>query len=307
MKNMSLREVYSHCVCELAKKDKEVYVLEADLSSSMATNHLKKEIGNQYINMGIMEENMIGVASGISLAGGYSFSHTFAQFLTRRAFDQIFISLGYAKQNACLVGSDAGISAEFNGGTHMPFEDIALMNTIPNCTIYDVSDGYQLQYAIETAYKEKGLTYIRTIRKENSNLYTKETDFSEGIKIFPANHKKKDAVILACGILVTEALKAKEELEKDGVFVEVIDVFRLKPLNEQAIMKQLEDCDNIIVCENHSIHGGLNSIIALMLANNMPKKIKSIAVDNYGQVGTLSYLKDVYQLGWKDIVKKYYE
>lgn len=306
MKNMSLRDVYSNCIYEIASKDNDVYVLEADLSSSMATNKLREKLGSQYVNVGIMESNMVGVASGISLAGGFSFSHTFAQFMTRRAFDQIFISLGYSKQNACLVGSDAGVSAEFNGGTHMPFEDIALMNTIPNCTIYDVSDGYQLKYALENSYKNKGLTYIRTIRKENSAIYSEVEDFSDGIKVF-AEKKDSDVVILACGIMVSEALKAKEILEEKGIGVKVIDVFRLKPLNEVAILNELKDFDKVIVCENHSINGGLNSIISLLLSNNMPKLVKSVAVNDFGQVGTIDYLKEFYHLTYNDIIDKYNE
>lgn len=300
----ALREIYSETIEEIAKKDKDVFVLESDLSSSMSTSKLKNTLKEQYINVGIMEANMIGVAAGISLAKGFSFSHTFAQFMTRRAFDQIFISLAYAKQNACLVGSDAGVSAVYNGGTHMPFEDLALMMSIPNCTIYDVCDGEQLKYALYKSYEDKGLTYIRTTRKDNANLYDKNTNFEDGfIKV----KEGKNALILACGIMVSEVIKASNELEKDGYNVTIIDIFRLKPLNEEKLLNIIEKFDNIVVCENHGIQGGLNSIISLLLATHMPKKIKSIAVYGFGQVGSEEYLKEFYNISYKDIMKKVLE
>ncbi len=141
--DIEMRKQYANILQELYEHDKNVFALEADLSSSMATAGLKKTMGSNYINVGIMEANMVGVAAGINVAGGVCFVHSFGQFIARRALDQVFVSLAYAKVHCVLVGSDAGVSAEHNGGTHMTFEDSGIMRTIPGVCIYDVSDPVQ--------------------------------------------------------------------------------------------------------------------------------------------------------------------
>lgn len=298
---LEMRKSYAKTVEKLFKKDSNIFALEADLSSSMSTSGLKEIMGKNYINLGIMEANMIGVASSINLAGGYCFVHSFGQFLTRRAMDQIFISLGYSKLSACLVGSDAGVTAEHNGGTHMTFEDVGILRIIPNIEIYDVCDPVQFNKVLEYAYESKKLIYIRTARKKQElAIYSEETKFENtGANILK---KGKSITILACGIEVKEALEAADKLEKHGIYAEVIDVYRIKPLNEEVILKSAQKTGRVITCENHSINNGLGSSVAELLSEKYPIKVKRIGINNrFGQVGKQDYLMKEYNLTADDI------
>lgn len=295
-----MRQVYTKTILALAEKDPKVVALEADLASSMGTSKLKEQLGKRYINVGIMEAEEMGAAAGLAVTGFVPFIHTFAPFATRRSFDQVFLSLGYAKNHAVIVGTDPGVTAEMNGGTHMPFEDIALMRVIPGNHIYEVSDPYQFKAILEYAHTAQGLFYIRTIRKQVKSLYTGEEDFSKGY------HKLKEGTagtIFASGIMVAEALQAAEDLEKQGISVQVIDLFRIKPMNEDTVIEAAK-LGPIVTAENHNVIGGLGSAVAEIVVENHPVKLKRIGVkEQFGQVGKLEYLKEVYGLKASDISK----
>ncbi|MBS6063868.1 transketolase family protein [Criibacterium bergeronii] len=300
-KKIEMRKVYAQTIEKLYEKDKNVYALEADLSSSMSTSKLKQTMGKNYVDLGIMEANMIGVASGINLAGGYAFAHSFGQFITRRAMDQVFISLGYAQLSACLVGSDAGVTAEHNGGTHMTFEDVSTFRVIPNMKIYDTCDPVQFEYLLTKAYENKELTYIRTARKEpEAYIYEVTETFESGAKVLKEG---KDVTIIAAGIEVNEALKAHALLKKIGIDAQIIDAFRIKPLNEDIILSSAKKTGKIVTCENHSVINGLGSAVAELLSEKYPVKMKRVGIQNrYGQVGKLEYLKKEYQISCDNIV-----
>lgn len=299
---MEMRKVYAEIVQEIAEKDANVFVLEADLSSAIATQGLKETLGNQYINLGIMEANMMGVASGISVAGGVCFVHTFGQFATRRAFDQIFVSLAYAQQHVIIVGSDAGVTAEHNGGTHMTFEDSGLMRLVPNAYVYDVSDEFQLAYILKKAYKEKGVHYIRIMRKQAEVIYSEEETFDTGATLL---HEGQDITLVTNGICVNEALIAAQKLETEGISVEVIDAYRLKPLDKEIIIKSAQKTNLVMTCENHNRIGGLGSAVAETLCENYPTKLIRLGVDeHFGQVGKLDYLKNYYGIDAMNIISK---
>lgn len=300
MKNLEMRQVYTKTIQELAEKDQKVLALEADLAGSMGTNKLKEKLGNRYINVGIMEAQEMSAAAGLAVTGFVPFIHTFAPFATRRSFDQVFISLGYAQNHAVIVGTDPGVTAEMNGGTHMPFEDLALMRVIPENNIYEVSDPYQFKATLEYAHTAKGLFYIRTIRKQAKSLYTAEEDFSKGYyKLKEGTH----GTIFASGIMVEEALQAADELEKQGISVQVIDLFRIKPMNEEIVIEAAK-LGPIVTAENHNIIGGLGSAVAEIVAENYPVKMKRIGVkEQFGQVGKMEYLKEVYGLKAAHILK----
>lgn len=302
---MEMREVYRDSLKEIYEKNpNEVYALEADLSSSMKTESLKNVMKDHYLNMGIMEQNMITTASGINLSGGYAFVHSFAQFLTRRALDQIFVSLAYADLSATLVGSDAGISAEHNGGTHMCFEDMAALSHIPNIEIYDVSSPLLFEKLLHEGFQKKSLRYIRTIRKAVEEIYD-DVDTNQGLKVLKEG---EDVAIFACGISVNEALTAAEKLKEEGINAYVIDVFRIKPLNENYLLSLLKKIKFAVVCENHSIHGGLFSALASLSVRSHPILMESISVkDQFGQVGTFDYLKKFYKLDAESIKEKVLE
>lgn len=297
-----LREVYVKTVSELAKSDPKVVVLEADLSSSIGTDKLQSELKDRYINVGIMEAEEIGVAAGISIVGFIPFIHSFGPFLTRRVFDQVFLSLGYSQRHAILVGTDPGVTAEVNGGTHMPFEDIALMRTIPNAFIYEPSTAEEFEATLRYAHANKGLHYIRVMRKSPPEVDRVFKGVDEGYSLVKEG---TDGTIFACGLMVKEALEAAKQLEtEDHISLAVIDLFKIKPLNEELVLEAAEK-GPIITAENHNVIGGLGSSIAEFVGENYPVKIARIGVvEQFGQVGKTDFLIKEYELDSDSIYKK---
>jgi transketolase len=298
-----MRQVYAETLVELATKDPKVIALEADLMSAISTNKIKSKIPGQLINMGIMEANMMGVAAGLSLTGRIPFVHTFAQFATRRAFDQLFVSLGYARLNVKILGSDAGVTAEHNGGTHMAFEDLGLVRLIPNATVYEASDSTMLKALLKQSYEDYGVHYIRTIRKNAVKLYSEGETFPKGKgKVL---REGSDVALVASGIMVAEALIAAGELKKQGIEAMVIDMYSIKPIDTELLVKAAKKTGKVITLENHNVIGGLGSAAAEALGENYPVPIKRMGVrEQFGQVGLTDYLKNYYQLTSEHIVKE---
>ncbi|MFC0270500.1 transketolase family protein [Metabacillus herbersteinensis] len=296
-----MRQTYADTVHELAKKDDRVIALEADLSSAMSTSRLESELPGQYVNVGIMEANMMGLAAGLSVVGRKPFIHSFGQFVTRRAFDQLFVSLGYAQLNAVIVGSDAGVTAEHNGGTHMTFEDIGLMREVPNAHVYEASDAHQFKYLLKKAYKDGGVHYIRTIRKKAVNLYDENESF-EKAKVL---RNGKDVTIVSSGIMVAESLKAADLLSQQGIDATVIDMFSIKPLDIETLIEAAKATGAVVTAENHNVNGGLGSAVAEALAEHYPVPLYRVGVrERFGQVGQTDYLKKVYGLDAHTIVRE---
>lgn len=296
---VEMRTVYANTLLELAENDGKVIALEADLSSAITTDKIKEQLKNQYVNLGIMEAEMIGTAAGLSVTGFKPFVHTFANFATRRVYDQVFVSLAYAQLNAVILGSDAGVTAEHNGGTHMPFEDLALMRIIPNNKVYEASDSTLLRYLLHKGYKDDGLTYIRTIRKNAIKLYKEEETFETGSKLL---REGNDVAILASGIMVSDALEAAEELSKEGIETMVIDMYQIKPIDQKAILKAAQT-GAIVTAENHNVIGGLGSAVAEVLAEEAPTHHYRVGVrEKFGQVGTMDWLKEDYLITVNEIV-----
>ena len=292
MTSKEMRLVYRDFLAEHSHATERLAVLEADLSSSMATNKLEELFGKRYVNVGIMEAEMMGVAAGLSLLGYKPYIHTFGPFASRRVFDQVFLSLGYARLNATIIGSDAGVSAEMNGGTHMPFEDLGLMRLIPQATIFEVSDDVQFKAVLEQTLKLQGLTYIRTIRKAPQRIYLEDQDFSKG---FCQLRDGKDLTIVASGIMVAEAIQATDLLAKAGISAAVIDLFRIKPLSDE--LRKILAGKPIVTAENHNQIGGLGSAIAEFVSEESNCPLRRIGVkERFGQVGQMTYLMEEYGL-----------
>jgi transketolase len=297
---VEMRQMYARTLVELAKGNPNVIALEADLMSAISTNKIVKEIPMQIINSGIMEANMIGVAAGLSLTGKIPYVHTFGQFATRRTFDQLFVSGAYAKTNIKILGSDAGVTAEHNGGTHMAFEDLGLVRLLPQATVYEVSDSTMLRYLLRKIEKEYGIHYIRTIRKNAVKLYDENEVFEEGKgKVL---REGGDVTIIASGIMVAESLKAADLLYEEGIEATVIDMFSIKPIDKDLIVKYASKTGAVVTAENHNVIGGLGSAVAEVLSEHCPTKMRRIGVkEQFGQVGKLEYLKEFYKLTPKDI------
>ncbi|MBO4116886.1 transketolase family protein [Streptococcus suis] len=295
-----MRLVYSDFLAQVGQEDTTIAAIEADLSSSMATNKLSSVLGGRYVNVGIMEQEMVGVAAGLSLLGYKPYIHTFGPFASRRVYDQVFISLAYAQLNATVIGSDAGVSAEMNGGTHMPFEELGLMRLIPKARVYEVSDDVQFQAVLKETIKVDGLKYIRTIRKAPTAIYQGGEDFSKGYCVL---RQGEDMTLLASGIMVEQALKAADQLEAQGVSVQVIDLFRIKPIHED--MPALLSGRPVLTVENHNRIGGLGSSICELMATDLTTPVHRIGIEeSFGQVGQQVYLMDVYGLTAEHIVKQ---
>jgi transketolase len=300
---VELRTVYANTIAEFIKKDDRVVALEADLSSASTTSKIMEKYPNRIINCGIQEANMIGVAAGLSLIGMRPFVHSFAPFVSRRPFDQVFLSLGYAKLSATIIGSDGGVAAEHNGGTHMPFEDLALYRAIPNATVMEMSDAVMFEDILEQVREKEGLNYIRITRKSMRAIYQKGSTFKIGKGIVLRDGS--DVTIIATGLLLEEALKAHDILKEKGIHAAVLDLFTIKPIDEELLIKYAKKTPLIVTAENHNIVGGLYSAVSECLSQIEPVKILPIGVnESFGQVGLIPYLKSYYGLTAEHIVEK---
>ncbi|KXF80412.1 transketolase family protein [Enterovibrio coralii] len=291
-----LRVIHAEMLMELAEQHDNVMVLEADLMGSVSTKKFAQTFPNNFLNCGIAEANMMGVASGLSAVGKVPFVHSFGCFATRRCYDQIFLAGGYAGQHINIFGSDAGVTAVTNGGTHMPFEDTGLMRLVPNATVIDVSDESVLRAAMRFAYANKGVNYIRSTRKDLPAIYGSEDD----IEIGKGNLLKEgaDLTIIAAGICVHDALKAAEQIEANtGKTVAVIDMHTIKPLDTELLVAEARKTGRVVTIENHNVIGGLGDAVASELLSHgvALQSFNKLGVqEQYGQVGSLDFLKDVY-------------
>ena len=296
-----LRDCVVETLQELMKDDDKITALEADLGGASGFTKIKKTNPERFIQCGIAEANMMGVAAGLSLTGFKPFTHTFAPFATRRVFDQLFLSGAYAGNTINVYGSDPGFSVASNGGTHTAWEDVALIREIPGAVICDPADDVQMEWIIKEFLKMEGIHYVRSNRKAVRNVYKKGSSF----KIGQGNILKegKDILIIAAGQLVSEALDCAEELEKEGYSVEVIDMFTIKPLDEKLLIKEAKGKSNIVTIENHSIYGGLGSAVSEVIAENgISVPVKRIGVkEKFGQVGTAEFLQEEFGLTAKQI------
>lgn len=296
-----LRDCVVETLQELMKDDDKITALEADLGGASGFTKIKKTNPERFIQCGIAEANMMGVAAGLSLTGFKPFTHTFAPFATRRVFDQLFLSSAYAGNTINVYGSDPGFSVASNGGTHTAWEDVALIREIPGAVICDPADDVQMEWIIKEFLKMEGIHYVRSNRKAVRNVYKKGSSF----KIGQGNILKegKDILIIAAGQLVSEALDCAEELEKEGYSVEVIDMFTIKPLDEKLLIKEAKGKSKIVTIENHSIYGGLGSAVSEVIAENgISVPVKRIGVkEKFGQVGTAEFLQEEFGLTAKQI------
>lgn len=295
------KNIFGETIEALAKADPRVIYLDADLMNSAGTYKFWKANPEQAINCGIAEADMMGIAAGLSAMGKIPYVHTFGPFATRRCYDQIFLSIGYAGNSVRIYGSDPGVCAAFNGGTHMPFEDMALMRAIPEATVLDLSDGVLFKWVIENIKDRKGVTYYRSTRKNLYKLYEEGSTFEIG----KANLLRdgKDITVIACGLMVGEAMVAAEKLAAEGISVRVVDMFTVKPLDKEAVWRAAEETGAIVTAENHNVIGGLGDAVAAALLEKKAVPFKKHGVqDRFGQVGPVDYLQKVYGLTADDLI-----
>ncbi len=297
-----LRQTLANALVEKAKTDDRIVVLEADLMSCHATKVFKTAYPERFVNVGIAEQNMIGIAAGLSATGKIPFAYSFGPFATRRCYDQIFISVAYAHQNVKIVGSDPGVTAEYNGGTHMPFEDMALMRAIPDMVCFEPTDATMLEKAVGQIIDHEGAVYIRMQRKKPEKVFDHTLDFKLGKAI--RIREGKDVTLIASGIEVARAIEAAEILAQEGIDARVVNIHTWKPIDKDEIVACAKDTGAIVTCENHNVINGLGSAVAEVLVQNHPVPMRMVGVkDEFGQVGKNAYLSEVYHLTAQDIVE----
>ena len=274
----------------LAAEDPDVIYLDADLMNCIGTAKFAEEHPERAINCGIAEANMVGVACGLASAGFKPIIHTFGPFASRRVYDQIFLSGGYAKNDVTVLGTDPGVTATMNGGTHMPFEDVALYRALPGATVIDITDPTMLISVLRQCKDRKGVKYIRVGRKQYARVYDDGSELPIGKAV--TLREGTDAVIFACGIMVNEAMKAAAVLESEGISTAVVDMFTIKPLDCEAVIDWAKRTGAVVTAENHNRFGGLYSAVSEVLSENCPTPCACVAVeDEFGEVGPQDYLQ----------------
>ncbi len=298
---LELRKVCTNKFEEYLTKDEKVVVLDADLMGSLGSGSLVEKYKGRVINVGIMEAQEISCAAGLSRVGLKPFVHTFTAFASRRCLDQIFISSLYQNNPITVIASDAGIQAVHNGGTHMSFEDMGLIRGLANSVVIEPTDSNVLKSVLDEVYSKQDKFYwIRLTRKNVFKIYEEGSKFEIG----KANVLQlgSDVCIIAIGMMVHEARMAAKKLEEEGISVTVIDMFTLKPIDREAIIKHSKGKKLVVTAENHSITNGLGSAVAEVLAEECQTKLVRVGVkERFGQVGTLEFLQEEYGLRAEDI------
>lgn len=299
---ISTRQAYGDALTELGRENENIIVMDADLSKSTMTAGFKKEFPERFFNAGIAEANMMGMAAGLALSGKTVFASTFAMFAAGRAYEIIRNSIAYPKANVKICATHAGITVGEDGASHQCIEDLALMRVIPGMTVVHPADAVSTRKLLEQIAAEDGPAYVRLGRLNIPVLYDENAE----IQLGKGNcvREGSDVTVIACGLMVNEALMAAEELEKDGIGVRVIDMHTIKPLDEDIIVKAASETKAVITAEEHSVIGGLGAAVAEVLVRKHPVKMAMVGIqDRFGQSGKPPVLMEEYNITAKDIVK----
>jgi len=299
---IATREAYGQALVELGKENRNVVVLDADLSKSTMTKHFAKAYPERFFNFGIAEANMMGVAAGLATTGKIVFASTFCIFAAGRAWDQVRNTISYSHVNVKIVGTHAGISVGPDGASHQAIEDIALMRSIPTMTVIVPGDGPEARRAVLAAAEHDGPVYIRMGRAPVETV-TADKKFKTGKGM--VLREGKDVTIIACGALLSNALAAAETLAGDGVEAAVINMHTIKPIDEELIVEYAEKTGALVTAEQHVAQGGLGSAVAEVLVSKRPAPVEIVAIDNrFGQSGKPEELFKEYGLTAEDIVSR---
>jgi transketolase len=291
---VALRDAFVATLARMGEHPDFIY-LDADLMSSVGTRQWALAHPDKAFNMGVAEANMIGVAAGLAAAGFRPLVHTFGAFAARRCYDQVFLAIGYSGFSVTVIGSDPGVTAAFNGGTHMPFEDVALYRAVPGSIVLETTDAAMLTSILPMAWQMPGLKYIRVGRRPVVPVYELESSFQIGQAVCLC--EGNDAVIIACGILVVSALAAAEMLQQEGLAVAVLDCFTIKPLDQDAVCRWAKRTGAVVTAENHNVIGGLGDAVADLLGSCRPCPLERIGIyETFGEVGPQDALEERFGL-----------
>ncbi len=296
------RQSYGEALVELGEKNNSIVVLDADLSSATKTDLFAKKFPNRFFDIGIAEQDMIATSAGLATCGKIPYVSTFAMFAAGRAYDQIRNSVCYPKLNVKICATHAGITVGEDGATHQMIEDISLMRTLPNMTVLSMSDDVQTKKVIEKISKINAPVYVRLARLAVPKIYDENQEFEIGKAIQIG--QGTDATVFATGVTVVEAIKAKEELEKKGINIRVVDMWSIKPIDEEMIVKCAKETKKLISIEDHNIIGGLGSAISEVLTEKYPCKLQRIGInDTFGKSGKAEELMKYFGITADNIMK----
>ena len=300
---IATREAYGNALVELGKKNENIVVLDADLAKATKTESFKKAFPERFFDMGIAEADMIGTAAGLATCGKIPFASSFAVFAVGRAYDQIRNSVAYPNLNVKIAATHAGITVGEDGATHQAIEDIALTRVMPNMTVICPCDEVETRWAINQAAEIKGPVYIRLGRSKAEEVYNEKENFEFGKGKVVRNGD--DVAVVATGIMVAEAVKAHEVLKQEGIFIRVIDIHTIKPIDKDIIFKAAYETKGIVTAEEHSIIGGLGSAVAEVVSEKCPTKVLRVGVnDKFGKSGNAKELLKEYGLTCENIIEK---
>lgn len=303
MDEKQMREYYSEGIVKMIEDGRPVMAMDADLMRAAGLLPYRKSHETRIIDCGIAEANMVGVAAGLSAEGFVPFVHSFAAFASRRCYDQVYMSGGYARLNVKVVGSDPGVGSALNGGTHQANEDVALMRAIPGMTVVEPSDSVMLTNLLPKIADTYGMFYLRLFRLQTQRLYEQGSDFEIGKAVMLRDGT--DAAVIASGLEVAEALRAADMLAEEGIHVRVLDMFTIKPIDREAVTAAARQTGAIVTAENHNVIGGLGAAVAQVVCEQCPVPMGRVGVqDVFGEVGFTPLLMERFGLTAADIAEK---
>lgn len=298
-----MKEVFTEYLREEMARDEKRVLLDADLAKCIGSGAIYKEFPDRAFDVGIAEANMAGIAAGFSAYGFKPVITSFAPFVTRRILDQVMISLAYAKQNCVIVGTDPGICAELNGGTHMPLEDIGALRSIPGIVIYEPTDIIELQAVLPEIMAAKGVVYVRLNRKTPPLVYQGKEDTQFGLYKADVIREGTDITLIASGIMAETALEAADALKENGVNAEVVVCHTVKPIDKETIIDSVKKTGAAVAIENHNVIGALRSAVCEVVCENYPVPVTCVGVkEKFGEVGKMPYLRKVFGMETADVV-----
>lgn len=304
VKKIATRESYGNALAELGAEHKDVVVLDADLAAATKTGVFKKAFPERFIDCGIAESNMMGVAAGLATTGLVPFASSFAMFAAGRAFEQVRNSIGYPHLNVKIGATHAGISVGEDGATHQCNEDIALMRTIPGMVVISPADDVEAKAAVKAAYEHQGPVYLRFGRLAVP-VINDRPDYKFEIGKGVVLREGKDLTIIATGLPVSNCLEAAEKLAADGIDAKVINIHTIKPLDEDLVVAAAKETGKVVTVEEHSVIGGLGSAVCDVLAEKAPTKVMKIGInDTFGESGPAVELLKKYGLDTDSIYEK---
>jgi len=300
---MDIRDAFFDELYTLAKNDSNVILLTVDLSA-LSLERFKKDLKDQYINVGVAEQNMVGIAAGLALGGKNVFIYGLASFVTSRCFDQIKINVSYMNLPVKIIGSGPGFVYASDGTTHNSTQDIAIMRSLPNMVIYSPCDSVTMSNVAKMAYSSHNPVYIRIDKGTFPQLYSESHDISQGLSLLK---KGNDVLIITTGIMVHQAFKISDQLNLVNIDAGIVDIYRLKPINERLLLSFIDQVNTVITLEEHSIIGGIGSIVCEVVADNQRSvRIKRFAVaDHYSERhGNREWLHSYYGLDVDSVCSK---